>query len=201
MVDIPIGFGPRKADGVARAFLSGAASTVFSTPAREVLEGPFGPGLGVSAQAHALGPRIVHVTDSPSLIHASTRSILRFLQSDERQASLSATAKGGPVVLSSGSSFFARMASNSRASRRPPRRLTTCSTPQQRHGARIGSQEVWLEAFPVRRSSLVDAPSLSGTRHDRSLDFRLLDETAEGVREAHLLDGSTVRVQEPRARD
>ena len=61
-VDIPIGFGPRRADGAARAFLAGAASTVFTTPTHEVLARPFGPGLGVSAQAHALGPRIVHVT-------------------------------------------------------------------------------------------------------------------------------------------
>ena len=61
-VDIPIGFGPRKADAAARAFLSGAASTVFTTPSRQILELPFGPGLGVSAQAHALGPRILHVT-------------------------------------------------------------------------------------------------------------------------------------------
>jgi predicted RNase H-like nuclease len=61
-IDIPIGFGPRECDGAARAFLRGAASTVFSTPAREVLARPFGPGLGVSAQAHALGPRILHVT-------------------------------------------------------------------------------------------------------------------------------------------
>jgi predicted RNase H-like nuclease len=61
-VDIPIGFGPRRADGAARAFLAGAASTVFTAPTHEVLARPFGPGLGVSAQAHALGPRIVHVT-------------------------------------------------------------------------------------------------------------------------------------------
>jgi predicted RNase H-like nuclease len=61
-VDIPIGFGPRQADAAARAFLPGAASTVFTTPSREVLTRPFGPGLGASAQAHALGPRIVHVT-------------------------------------------------------------------------------------------------------------------------------------------
>ena len=61
-VDIPIGFGPRRADGAARAFLAGAASTVFTTPTHKVLARPFGPGLGVSAQAHALGPRIVHVT-------------------------------------------------------------------------------------------------------------------------------------------
>lgn len=61
-IDVPIGFGPRKADVTARAFLSGAASTVFNTPTREVLARPFGPGLGVSAQAHALGPRILHVT-------------------------------------------------------------------------------------------------------------------------------------------
>jgi predicted RNase H-like nuclease len=62
-IDVPIGFGPREADAAARRFLVGAASTVFSTPRREVLAVPFGPGLGVSAQAHALGPRIVHVTE------------------------------------------------------------------------------------------------------------------------------------------
>jgi predicted RNase H-like nuclease len=61
-IDVPIGFGPRKADAAARKFLKGAASTVFSTPSRELLERPFGPGLGISAQAHALGPRILHVT-------------------------------------------------------------------------------------------------------------------------------------------
>jgi predicted RNase H-like nuclease len=62
-IDVPIGFGPRQADSAARAFLRGAASTVFSTPSRELLEGPFGPGLGISAQSHALGPRILHITD------------------------------------------------------------------------------------------------------------------------------------------
>jgi predicted RNase H-like nuclease len=61
-IDVPIGFGPRLADRAARAYLTGAASTVFATPPRAVLELPFGPGLGVSAQAHALGPRILHVT-------------------------------------------------------------------------------------------------------------------------------------------
>jgi predicted RNase H-like nuclease len=61
-IDVPIGFGPREADRAARAFLAGAASTVFSTPTRELLERAFGPGLGISAQAHALGPRILHVT-------------------------------------------------------------------------------------------------------------------------------------------
>jgi len=62
-IDVPIGYGPRRADAAARAFLTGAASTVFPTPPRELLERPFGPGLGVSAQAHALGPRILHVTE------------------------------------------------------------------------------------------------------------------------------------------
>lgn len=61
-IDVPIGFGPREADAAARRFLAGAASTVFTTPPREILELPFGPGLGVSAQAHALGRRILHVT-------------------------------------------------------------------------------------------------------------------------------------------
>ena len=61
-VDIPIGFGPRRADVAARAFLTGAASTVFTTPPRHLIEMPFGPGLGISAQSHALGARILHVT-------------------------------------------------------------------------------------------------------------------------------------------
>ena len=62
-IDVPIGFGPRKADAKARAYLKGAASTEFTTPSRDVLEASFRGGLGVSAQAHALGPRILHVTD------------------------------------------------------------------------------------------------------------------------------------------
>lgn len=62
-IDVPIGFGPREADRAARSFLAGAASTVFSTPPREVLQQQYGPGLGVSAQAHALGRRILHVTE------------------------------------------------------------------------------------------------------------------------------------------
>jgi predicted RNase H-like nuclease len=66
-VDIPIGFGPRRADDEARKFLGGgAASTVFTVPSRELLEQPFEPGVHVSAQAHSLGPRIIHVTDLAS---------------------------------------------------------------------------------------------------------------------------------------
>jgi predicted RNase H-like nuclease len=61
-IDIPIGFGPRRADSAARRLLAGASSAVFTTPTREVLEKPFGPGLGIAAQSHALGPRILHVT-------------------------------------------------------------------------------------------------------------------------------------------
>lgn len=62
-IDVPIGFGPRRAaDPAARAYLKGAASTVFTTPAEGVLRRPFGRGLGVTAQAHALGPRIIHCT-------------------------------------------------------------------------------------------------------------------------------------------
>ena len=61
-VDLPIGFGPRQADTAARRFLTGAASSVFTTPSRERLERPFCRGLGMSKQAHALGPRILHVT-------------------------------------------------------------------------------------------------------------------------------------------
>ena len=61
-VDVPIGFGPRLADGAARAYLKGNASTVFTTPRRELLEGAFAPGLGLSKQSWSLGPRILHVT-------------------------------------------------------------------------------------------------------------------------------------------
>jgi predicted RNase H-like nuclease len=62
-IDIPIGFGPRTADDAARRFLSGASSTVFNAPSRKQIEAPFGPGLGVSAQSHALGGRILHLTE------------------------------------------------------------------------------------------------------------------------------------------
>jgi len=62
-IDLPVGFGPRVADAAARAYLSGAASTVFTTPTKTILQTPFGPGLGVSAQSHALGSRILHVTE------------------------------------------------------------------------------------------------------------------------------------------
>jgi len=61
-IDVPIGFGPRQADAAARGYLGRAASTVFTTPTRQQLAVPFGPGLGISAQAHALGSRILHVT-------------------------------------------------------------------------------------------------------------------------------------------
>jgi len=62
-IDIPIGFGPREADRAARKFLAGSASTVFTTPSQAILASPFGPGLGVSAHAHALGPRVIQVTE------------------------------------------------------------------------------------------------------------------------------------------
>ena len=63
-IDVPIGFGPeRAADTEARQALAGAASSVFATPSREVLETPFRAGLSCPAQAHALGPRVIHVTD------------------------------------------------------------------------------------------------------------------------------------------
>ncbi len=66
-IDVPIGFGPRKADALTRGLLRGAGSTVFTVPARDRFTTPFGPGLGISAQAHALGPRILHVTERAPL--------------------------------------------------------------------------------------------------------------------------------------
>ena len=59
-IDVPIGYGPREADGLARALVGG--SSVFSIPERERFEAPFGEGGGISAQAHALGDRVRHVT-------------------------------------------------------------------------------------------------------------------------------------------
>jgi predicted RNase H-like nuclease len=59
-IDVPIGFGPRAADGLARALVGG--SSVFTIPERERFELPFAEGGGISAQAYALGERIAHVT-------------------------------------------------------------------------------------------------------------------------------------------
>lgn len=59
-IDTPIGYGPRQADGLARAHVGG--SSVFAIPEQERFEAPFGEGGGISAQAHALGGRIRHVT-------------------------------------------------------------------------------------------------------------------------------------------
>ena len=59
-IDVPIGYGPREADGLARALVGG--SSVFSIPERERFEAPFAEGGGISAQAYALGDRIRHVT-------------------------------------------------------------------------------------------------------------------------------------------
>jgi predicted RNase H-like nuclease len=63
-IDVPIGYGPRRADALARALVGG--SSVFTIPERERFEAPFGEGGGISAQAHALGDRIRHVTEIAS---------------------------------------------------------------------------------------------------------------------------------------
>jgi predicted RNase H-like nuclease len=59
-IDIPIGYGPRRADMLAREIVGG--SSVFAIPERRLFEAPLAAGGGISAQAHALGPRIRHVT-------------------------------------------------------------------------------------------------------------------------------------------
>lgn len=59
-IDIPIGYGPRQADALARAVVGG--SSVFTITERETFEAPFAEGGGISAQAHALGDRIRHIT-------------------------------------------------------------------------------------------------------------------------------------------
>ena len=43
-IDVPIGYGPRKADALARALVGG--SSVFSIPERERFEAPFAEGAG-----------------------------------------------------------------------------------------------------------------------------------------------------------
>jgi predicted RNase H-like nuclease len=90
-IDVPIGFGPREADRAARGYLRGAASTVFTTPSRAVLLRPFRAGLGVSAQAHAIGPRILHVT---ALAHHDRR-----LHEVHPEASFRAMNGGAPLAL------------------------------------------------------------------------------------------------------
>ena len=60
-IDVPIGFGTRQADGLARAAIGG--SSVFAIPDRLSFEGVYGPGRNISAQAFAIGDRIRHVTD------------------------------------------------------------------------------------------------------------------------------------------
>ena len=59
-IDVPIGYGPREADSLARACVGG--SSVFAIPEKEKFEVPFAEGGGISAQAYALGDRIRHVT-------------------------------------------------------------------------------------------------------------------------------------------
>jgi predicted RNase H-like nuclease len=61
-IDVPIGFGPRDADGLAWERIGG--SSVFAIPGAAAFEGDrYGPGRGISAQAFALGPRI-HVVSA-----------------------------------------------------------------------------------------------------------------------------------------
>lgn len=73
-IDVPIGLprrGPRAADVAARARLGARRSTVFLTPARQVLEAPTlaeavavsraRTGVGVSAQAYQLRSRVLEV--------------------------------------------------------------------------------------------------------------------------------------------
>ncbi|MFN0156334.1 MAG: DUF429 domain-containing protein [Gaiella sp.] len=56
-----IGFGPRKAGAAAGVPQGRRKHRVLNTNARTP-GSPFGPGLGLSAQSHALGPRIIHFT-------------------------------------------------------------------------------------------------------------------------------------------
>src|SRR5256885_5351778 len=63
-VDIPIGLpdaGYRACDRAASKFVGGRRASVFMTPPRSVMMQPFRPGLGVTAQAYALGKRILEV--------------------------------------------------------------------------------------------------------------------------------------------
>ena len=88
-IDVLIGFGPRRADAAARAYLSGTPSVVFTTPSRDLLEGPFGPGLGIWPQSHALGPRVLHLTEL-------ARSDARFREVHRPEVSFRAMNGGRP---------------------------------------------------------------------------------------------------------
>ncbi|MGH8935050.1 MAG: DUF429 domain-containing protein [Acidimicrobiia bacterium] len=72
-VDIPIGLpGParrRQADEEARRFVGRRASSVFPTPSRELLEGEFRAGLGISRQSHSLRARILEVEGAAAADH------------------------------------------------------------------------------------------------------------------------------------
>ena len=59
-IDVPIGYGPRESDALARGLVGG--SSVFTIPEREAFEARFAEGGGISAQAHALGDRIRHIS-------------------------------------------------------------------------------------------------------------------------------------------
>jgi predicted RNase H-like nuclease len=68
-VDIPIGFGPRQADQLARKYLgSDRGRSVFTVPEKKVVvtalkQPAFREGLGVNSQLYRIAPRIVHVTE------------------------------------------------------------------------------------------------------------------------------------------
>lgn len=76
-IDVPIGFGPRKADKEARALLRGAASTVFTTPGRELLEASSDQALESRRSRTLSGGASFTLRSWRHPIRASTRFIRR----------------------------------------------------------------------------------------------------------------------------
>ena len=61
-IDIPIGFGPREADKLARGAVGG--STVFAIPEESKFSEPFGPGRGISTSRSSTRSGPVRKSDS-----------------------------------------------------------------------------------------------------------------------------------------
>lgn len=160
-IDVPIGYGPRQADGLARALVGG--SSVFAIPAQEKFDAPFAEGGGISAQAHALGDRVRHVTTlaahdmrfrevHPELCFTAMNDMRRLKY---RKKSAEAPSSASGCCAGTGSTSIPERWVPSR-----PCRSTTCSTRQRAAGRRHART---LSRSPTRRRRGTGSRSPSGT--------------------------------------
>ena len=118
----------------------------------------------MSAQAHALGPRIVHVTNLASVdprfyeVHpeVSFRAMNEGQRLQYRKKSAGGALERVELLRRQGIELTELGAAASH-------RSTTYSTPQQQHGAPTASSRAVLERFPIRRSSWPECRWRSGT--------------------------------------